>query len=209
MKDIFKKRINKKTIYNILLFMFIFISVFSIIIVKPLGDLDELWNYNTARAITIGKIPYKDISMITTPLLPMITSIFLKLISNELIISRILSALLCTGILFSIFKILVLCIKEENAALICTALIGILCKDIYCIDYNLGVLLIALLIVYKEIKNKPIYSNNKAIIYNRKQDFLIRNISRSSNLYQTEHRDYFSVYSYNSKNKIYKRKKTN
>ena len=52
------------------------------IIIKPISDLDEIWNYNTARAISEGLVPYKDISMITTPLLPMITAIFLKTIAN-------------------------------------------------------------------------------------------------------------------------------
>ena len=80
---------------NIILFAFIFFIVLSIIIIKPINDLDEIWNYNTARAISNGLIPYKDISMITTPLLPMITAIFLKF-SNQLIISRILVAILWT-----------------------------------------------------------------------------------------------------------------
>ena len=62
---------------NILLVIFIFIVVFSIIIIRPIGNLDEIWNYNTARVISEGLVPYRDISMITTPLLPMITAIFL------------------------------------------------------------------------------------------------------------------------------------
>ena len=56
---------NKK---NILLVLSIFVIIFSIIIIKPITDLDEIWNYNTARAISEGLVPYKDISMITTPL---------------------------------------------------------------------------------------------------------------------------------------------
>lgn len=63
---------------DLLIVIFIFITIFSIIIVKPISDLDEIWNYNTARVISEGLIPYKDISMITTPLLPMITAVFLK-----------------------------------------------------------------------------------------------------------------------------------
>ena len=73
-----KRKDIQKMKKNILLFAFIFLSVLSIIIIKPISDLDELWNYNTARAVSEGLIPYKDISMITTPLLPIITSVFLK-----------------------------------------------------------------------------------------------------------------------------------
>lgn len=138
---------------NIILCTFIFFIILSIIIIKPINDLDEIWNYNTARAISEGLIPYKDISMITTPLLPMITAIFLN-ICNELIISRILAALLWTGILFIIQKIFRKLIKEENISFILTALIGILCRNIYCIDYNIMVLFLALVILYMELQNK-------------------------------------------------------
>lgn len=168
---------------NILLCIFIFITIFSIIIIKPISNLDELWNYNTARAISEGLIPYKDISMITTPLLPMITAIFLKLIANEVIISRILAAVLWTGILFTIYKIFIVLIKEENISLIVTALIGILCRNIYCIDYNIVVLFIALVILYQELKD---IQNDSS--YNKKKDFALRNISRTCNMYKTKYR---------------------
>lgn len=162
---------------EILLITFIFITIFSIIIIKPISDLDELWNYNTARAISEGLIPYKDISMITTPLLPIITAIFLKVIANEVIISRILAAILWTVILFMIYKVFILLFKEENISLICVALIGILCRNIYCIDYNVLVLLIAIVILYMELKNFE--------ITNFKKNLLIRSFSRTCNMYKT------------------------
>lgn len=170
---------NKK---NILLITFIFVAVFSIIAVKPINDLDEIWNYNTARAISQGLIPYKDISMITTPLLPMITAIFLRLIANEVIISRILAAIVWTGILYTIYKILKNLIKEENTCLIITVLLGILCRDIYCIDYNVIVLLLALNILYQELKHQN--QNNNCKKYN----LLIRIIGWTRNMYKTKYR---------------------
>lgn len=168
---------------NVLLITFIFITVLSIIIINPISNLDEIWNYNTARAISEGLIPYKDISMITTPLLPMLTAVFLKLIANEVIVSRILAATLWTGILFTTYKIFENLLKEENASLIFTALIGLLCRDIYCIDYNILVLFIALVILYQELKDIKNVSK-----YNKKKDFVIRNISRTCNMYKTEYR---------------------
>mgnify|MGYP000181787650 CR=1 FL=1 len=169
---------------NLLVVIFIFITIFSIIIVKPISDLDEIWNYNTARVISEGLIPYKDISMITTPLLPMITAVFLKIIANELIVSRIIAAILWTGILYTVYKIFGELFKEKNVALICTALIGILCRDIYCIDYNVTVLFIALIVLYQELKN--INSQD----FDKRREFLIRNISRICNMYKTEYRSY-------------------
>lgn len=138
---------------NILLITFIFISVFSIIIIKPINDLDEIWNYNTARAISEGLIPYKNVSMITTPLLPMLTAVFLKIVANEIIISRIIASIVWTGIFYTVYKILKNLINEENTCFIITALIGILCSDIFCIDYNIFVLLITLIVLYQELKN--------------------------------------------------------
>lgn len=169
---------------DLLIVIFIFITIFSIIIVKPISDLDEIWNYNTARVISEGLIPYKDISMITTPLLPMITAVFLKIIANELIVSRIIAAILWTGILYTVYKIFGELFKEKNVALIYTALIGILCRDIYCIDYNVTVLFIALIVLYQELKN--INSQD----FDKRREFLIRNISRICNMYKTEYRSY-------------------
>lgn len=192
------KKIRKE---NILLFIFIFIVIFSIIIINPISNLDELWNYNTARAISEGLLPYKEISMITTPLLPSITAIFLKVIANELIVSRILASVLCSGIIYIIYKILNILIKEENTCLICTALFGILFRDIYCIDYNLLVLLISLIILYKELIN--IKDINEIQIFNKKSDFIIRNTSRISNLYKTKYRSNININCTNIQSNIY------
>ena len=163
-----KKEKVKAILKNFILFIFIAVMVFSIIAINPISNLDEIWNYNTARAITQNLIPYKDISMITTPLLPMITALFLKLIANEVIVSRVLASVLWGGVLFSIFKILKLLIKEENTCLIITALLGLLFRDCYCIDYNILSLMFSLIILYIELKNidKPHFENNKT-------DFLI------------------------------------
>lgn len=159
---------------NILLILFIFIAVFSIIIVKPLSNLDEIWNYNMANALTYGLIPYKDVSMVVTPLLPMLTAIILKIFANELIVSRILATILWTGILFTIYKIFLILIKEKNISLILTALTGILCRNIYCIDYNVAVLFIALIILYLELKNiDKLNKNSDFFKYNKKYELLI------------------------------------
>ena len=163
-----KKEKIKAISKDFILFIFIAVMVFSIIAINPISNLDEIWNYNTARAITQNLIPYKDISMITTPLLPMITALFLKLIANEVIVSRVLASVLWGGVLFSIFKILKLLIKEENTCLIITTLLGLLFRDCYCIDYNILSLMFSLIILYIELKNidKPHFENNKT-------DFLI------------------------------------
>lgn len=155
---------------ELLLIPFIFIVIFSIVMVKDLTNLDELWNYNTARVIADGLTPYKDISMITTPLLPMLTAICLKIFGNEIIVSRILTAILWTGIFFTIYKILFKLVKEENISLIITAILGLLCRDIFCIDYNVLSLFLVLIILYQELKN---IDKKEIIEVNKKYNLLI------------------------------------
>ena len=69
----------KKRIHNLLLFILIFISILSTIILNPLNDLDEIWNYNFARNIANGLVPYKDFNIVVTPLLSIICGIILKI----------------------------------------------------------------------------------------------------------------------------------
>ena len=81
------------------------ILITAAILPKKLNNLDELWNYNFARNILEGKIPYKDFNMITTPLLPIVCGIFLKIFGNELIVMRVIGIFLNATILFSLYKI--------------------------------------------------------------------------------------------------------
>ena len=52
------------------------LSITIVIIVKPLGNLDEMWNFNVSRCIVDGLVPYKDISMVSTPLLGYLLAIY-------------------------------------------------------------------------------------------------------------------------------------
>ena len=55
------KKILKK---DLIFIIFLLIAIFSFVNIKPLDDLDELWNYNFARNILDGLFPYKDFNMI-------------------------------------------------------------------------------------------------------------------------------------------------
>ena len=164
----------------------IFVSIFSVIIVRKLTNLDEIWNYNFARVMSDGLIPYRNISMITTPLLPMITAFFLKVTINEIIISRILSACLWTGIFYTFYKNLLLITKDEKISLIFMVIMGITCKKIFYIDYNVLSLLFALIILYLELRK--IDKKENLLKTSRKYNIAIRNFSRVDNLYKTNSR---------------------
>lgn len=143
---------NKEKVYNLLLFILIFLAVLFTIIVKPLNDLDELWNYNFARNMCDGLLPYKDFNMLQMPLLPMICGLILKLTINELIIMRLLSALLCSAIIYTIYKICSILDIRKEISIIIVFFIGFLFKELFCIDYNFATLFLVLLIIYNEIK---------------------------------------------------------
>ena len=164
-------RLKMKKKDELILFIIAFIIIFFSILAKPINNLDEIWNYNFARNIADGLIPYKDFNMLQMPLLPIISGIILKYTFNEIIITRILAGFLCATIMLLVYKILkILDVKKELAVLI-TGIITLLMLEYYCLDYNFATLLIVLLIIYNEIK---FYKKDKNIIKaNIKQDILL------------------------------------
>lgn len=163
------KKVKK---YNIIFFLVVFIILLFTALSKPLNDLDEMWNYNIARNIANGLVPYKDISMITSPLLGMITAVFLKLIANELIVTRILSAVLSTLILYFLYKTMNILKFNENVSHLIIVIFLIILRKLFCLDYNWAVALVQIIILNLELINieKRKNNNNKS---NLKYEFLI------------------------------------
>lgn len=148
---------NKKKIINILIQFSIFaLSLVLFLVARltaPATDLDEVWNYNTANAFAMGLIPYKQVSMITTPLLPMINSIFLKIFFNSIITYRVVM-----GIVFALIVLFIyLIIKELSSkgllSYICAFFIGTLLINKFLLDYNYLFLLIVLMIAFLEVRD--------------------------------------------------------
>lgn len=161
---------RNKYLKNILIILILFIAVLSVIIPKELNNLDELWNYNFARNVADGLLPYKDFNMVQTPLLPLICGLVLKLIFNELIVMRILATILITAILYVTYKIFE--ILKINKHIVNLLIIGIflLFYKHFCIDYNFAILLVVLITIYYELKS---LSNKKEILIPNKTNFLL------------------------------------
>ena len=160
---------KKKILYiafNILFCMAIFSVVFSGILKDEITDLDELWNYNTARAIMHGLIPYKEISMITTPLLPFIISIILKIFGDKLVVFRIVGAILLTAIFFLSYVLSYKLTKRRSIGVITSLTLILLYKNELAIDYNYFILMIMMCVQILEVKN--IESIEKSKIKNKK-----------------------------------------
>ena len=148
---------NKKKIINILTQFSIFtlsLAVFLVArLVTPATDLDEVWNYNTANAFAMGLIPYKQVSMITTPLLPMINSIFLKVVFNGIMTYRVLMGIVFALIVLFIYLIIKELSSKKLLSYICAFFIGTLLIKRFLLDYNYLFLLISLVIAFLEIRD--------------------------------------------------------
>ena len=148
---------NKKKIINILTQFSIFTLSLVVFLVARLAttatDLDEVWNYNTANAFAMGLIPYKQISMITTPLLPMINSIFLKVVFNGIMTYRVLMGIVFALIVLFIYLIIKELSNKKLLSYICAFFIGTLLIKKFLLDYNYLFLLISLVIAFLEIRD--------------------------------------------------------
>ena len=133
-------------INNFLIFFLIFLTLFSIILIKPLGNLDEIWNYNFALNVANGLVPYKDFNMVTMPLLSLVCGYILKIITKQLIIMRVFAAFLCATILYVTYKLFVLLKIDKAVSFGLTFYIGVLLKEYFCLDYNFVTLLLVLCI---------------------------------------------------------------
>lgn len=147
---------NKKKIINILIQFSIFALSFVLFLVArltaPATDLDEVWNYNTANAFAMGLIPYKQVSMITTPLLPMINSIFLKIVFNGIITYRVIMGIIFALIVLFIYLIIRELSSKKLLSYICAFFIGTLLINKFLLDYNYLFLLIVLMIAFLEVR---------------------------------------------------------
>ena len=136
-------------------FMFAMCVVLLIVIatiVKPLSNLDEVWNFNVGRCIANGLVPYKDISMVSTPLLGFLISIPLRIFGQEMFYIRVFAiilGLLCFISIFKIFKKLE--IKSEITNIFILVITALLCNFIYA-EYNLLSLFFILQIISLEIR---------------------------------------------------------
>lgn len=167
----FHKRDKKVLSKIVLIIISLLLYNTSILLIKELTDLDELWNFNFANNMANGLIPYKDFNMIQMPLLPMLVSIFLKIFRQEVMVMRFLAVLLITYIEITVFFILdKLKVKDYIKYLILIFICFIITPYI-AIDYNYLILAILLTIIYIEIKSY--LRNEKILVYNFKIDFII------------------------------------
>ena len=101
-----KKGKNIEILKDIVVIFFIFVICLSNIFGSTYSNLDEIWNFNFARNVSNGLVPYKDFNMVPTPLLSLICGGFFKIFGQELIVMRSLAVVFLTSIFFIVYKIL-------------------------------------------------------------------------------------------------------
>lgn len=76
MKSKFKEKIQriKKNIKirEIIIFVSILLYIGVTVYARELTNLDELWNFNFSNCVSKNMVPYRDFSMVQTPLLPLL-----------------------------------------------------------------------------------------------------------------------------------------
>ena len=89
-------------------------------------NMDEIWNYQFARRILYGQIPYRDFLMLNTPLSAQINALMLYLFSDKLIVMRWVAAFIAglNGVVF--FVTLRLIGKTLVASLLYTSILVLL-----------------------------------------------------------------------------------
>lgn len=156
---------------EIIIVVVLIIAVAMAILPNYLNNLDEIWNFNFAKNMADGLLPYKDFNIIQGPLVPAVCSAFLVLFGTEIIVMRVLAILLGVSILFMVYKVMnLLNVQKIVTYLFMTMIYGLFFND-FRVDYNLATLLLVLIVLYYEIRK--IKTGHGIVEYNFKSDFFL------------------------------------
>ena len=172
----------KKIFINIAIIIGFMLIISANVFIQQLSNLDEIWIYNFGRCIINGLLPYKDFSIIITPLFAYISAGFLKLFGDEMIVLRVGEVIQTTLLLFMMYKILERLKVNRGASLLCTLGIYYIYSSTFCFDYNWAVLLIALVVLYIELKDEEI------VLFSFKKDLMLGILVRNINSFKTNFR---------------------
>lgn len=84
---------------------YIFVILMSLLMPVRALEGDEVWNFNFARNIYMGMLPYKEFSMLQTPLSAYIAALFFRIFGISMFTYRILGCLLFCSIFSLLYKI--------------------------------------------------------------------------------------------------------
>lgn len=143
-----------------LLFSLTYILLSAIIFFFPIQNLDELWNYNFARCISDGMTPYKDFSMLQTPIAAYLASFFVRIFGGGLFSFRIALFVLLLGTQITLYCLCLQITKNKAIAFTLTSLI--FAMNLLCFYYNynnLSLCLVLLILLLKISARESLKSN--------------------------------------------------
>ncbi|MBR4733750.1 MAG: hypothetical protein IK081_13380 [Lachnospiraceae bacterium] len=130
---------------------YLFIVLMGVIVfLIPIGSADELWNYNFAKCISKGLLPYRDFSMVPTPLSACFPALLMLLFGRGLIIQRIAAYLLIVLLFSLLFYVSNLIYEDVIMSMMRSLFAMALLVLVYQYDYN-HVMILELLIIYAVI----------------------------------------------------------
>lgn len=145
---------RKKTIINIAPY-FIIALMSMIILAKPFGSGDELWNYSFAKNISEGMVPYRDFNIVQTPLSAYIPAFFMALFGRGLFIHRLVGLFLLFAITAVCYH---LCKKVTGSifiGLITSLFVACVCLPFYIYNYNyLSAFIILVIFEIEQLQKK-------------------------------------------------------
>ena len=108
-------------LFNFLLVTALVLSINPGIISYTIYDMDEIWNYQFARRILYGFVPYKDFVMMPLPLSSQLNGWILSITNDELIIMRWIASSVAIINSLIILRILILIGKNHLMSMFYTA----------------------------------------------------------------------------------------
>jgi len=113
-------------------------------------NADELWNYNFAKCVVDGLVPYRDFNMVSTPLSIYITAFFFKLLGSSLFTYRIVSYVLQVVTYVLLYRLGLKITNRRLYAFIAVVFAFGINLSVYIYNYNNVALCIILLILLLE-----------------------------------------------------------
>ena len=158
LKTVGKKLANEK-LTKILFYGLLSILIGLMIVSNKLDNMDEIWNFSHARWVMLGLIPYKDISIIVTPLSIFLNSLFLR-INSSLLMFRIIYLGYYIVLIYLLDRLCdLLNIKKLIKYIFIFSMMLVLVDRCY-LDYNFIQFILIILLMYLSLKNKN-YNNKK------------------------------------------------
>ena len=158
MKD--SNYISRKIRFENYYLLFAIFALCSIVFVFPIENLDELWNYNFARCIADGMTPYKDFSMLQTPLAAYLAATFLKIFGGGIFSFRLAAFILLSGTQIAYYFLCLKITKSKAIAFTLTSLIFALILLCFYYNYNnLSLWFVLLILLLKNSKSVSLKNN--------------------------------------------------